>query len=140
MEIKRIEPPREFGVGKRGGTLRHCADVQLDADEQVTFVAAGGSEHDLVRKSWGYYATGSLNGRLPEHGLRPVLCIGVPREGESARRAYLMLVEPEGEPQFRDYLRGEGMEVVCWLDSDAALTEVAERLAGLQGSARDPGS
>ena len=28
MRIDPIEPPREFGVGTRGGTLRHVADVR----------------------------------------------------------------------------------------------------------------
>lgn len=128
MDLKRVEPPREFAVGRRGGRLRHCADVELDADEQVTFIGPTGSEHDLVRKSWGYYATASLNGRLPEHGLHAALCIGVPRDGESARRAYLMLVEAEQRESFEEYLAGEEMRVLCWLDDDEAIAAAAERL------------
>ena len=61
--------------------------IQLEPDEQVTFVTDSGSEYDVARKSWGYYATPSLNSRLAGFGLRGVLVRG------DDGKAYLFLVE-----------------------------------------------
>ena len=122
MRVDRIEPPREFEVGHHGGTLRHAADVALDADEQVTFVRPSGAEYDVVGKDWGFYATPSLNGRLRDHGLRAVLAVN------SSGRMYVLLVESGHEPAFEDYMALEGMRVVCWLDDDAAVADALGRL------------
>lgn len=112
MEVREHDPPRRFRVGAGEGIeLAHVADAELQPDEQLTFVTAG-TEYDVVRKDWGYYATPSLNARLPAHGLRPALC-----ENADGRRAVL-LVEPDREPAFRDYLAAEGMRVLAWLDDD----------------------
>ncbi len=71
MRVERRDPPREFQVGPV--TISHCADVELEPDEQITLVSGSGTEYDIVRKSWGYYATPSTNRRLAEHGLRAAL-------------------------------------------------------------------
>lgn len=124
MNLKRNEPPREFRVGSGAGiTIRHCADVELEPDEQVTFVTAGGTEYDVVRKVWGYYATPSLNGRLAAKGLRAVLV------RNEAGRLYLLLVERGCEPQFEAYAATERQGIVCWLDSDTAADRVVRALA-----------
>ncbi len=121
MEFKEIQPPREFEAGP-GITVRHCADVDLDPDEQVTFKTSGGTELDVVRKAWGYYATPSLNGRLRDHGLRAALVIG------ANGKMFVHLVEEGREAEFEGYLDGEEMRVVAWLDSDEAVSEAAARL------------
>lgn len=121
MRVHELKVARRFKVG--GIELSHAGDIELDADELVTFTAASGSELDVTRKSWGYYATPSLNGRLREHGLRAALAAG----GEPARM-YLLLVEDGEEQAFNDYLASEGMRVVAWLDSDAAVAEAERRL------------
>ena len=125
MRIRQLAPPREFGVGERGGTLHHAADLYLDPDEMVTFRAPTGSELDVTRKSWGYYLTPSLNQRLVEHGLRAALCAGVPRSAGEAPRMYVLAVETEGEAAFNAYLSAERMHVVAWLDSDDAVLRAA---------------
>ena len=126
MNLKPIEPPRTFTVGEPPLELRHCADVELAPDEQVTFTSPSGSELDVVRKSWGYYGTPSLNRRLPAHGLRPALAM-------SQGGMFVLLVEPEHEGDFLAYLEKQGMELLCWLDTDAAVNELAETLASKQG-------
>jgi len=120
MRLDPIEPPREFQVGEV--TLRHSADVELEPDEQITLVTGSGTEYDLVRKSWGYYATPSMNGRLAAHGLRAALAVNP--EGKLS----LLLVERGCEPQFDGYLAEQGMRVVSWLDSDEAVASALERL------------
>jgi SAM-dependent methyltransferase len=111
--VRGIDPPRRFRVGQDGSIeLSHVADVELGPDELITFRAESGSEHDVVRKAWGYYATGSLNRRLPEHGLRPALC------ANSDGRTTLLLVEPDRYGEFDAYLASEGMSVLAWLDRE----------------------
>jgi hypothetical protein len=122
VELRPIEPPRTFTVGEPPLTLRHCADVELAADEQVTFVSDSGTEFDVVRKSWGYYGTPSMNRRLPDHGLRPALAL-------SRGAVYLLLVEAGLEVEFSSYLDSQGMKLLAWLDTDAAVEELVSRLA-----------
>jgi hypothetical protein len=128
VKVTPIEPPRSFGVGKRGGTLHHVADVELGDDEVVTFRTGSETEFDVTRKSWGYYATPSLNGRLREHGLRAALAVGVPRTDGEPERMYLLLVEAGREDDFQTYIDAEHMRVVGWLDTDAAIAEAAKKL------------
>ncbi|MGH8574682.1 MAG: hypothetical protein ACREX8_19245 [Gammaproteobacteria bacterium] len=128
MRIEPVEPPREFGVGHRGGRLRHVGDAWLEPDEMITLRTDSGTELDVTRKSWGYYGSPSLNGRLRDHGLRAALAVGVPRDGEQANRMYLLLVEEGREDEFRAYLEAEEMKVVTWLDSDEAIARAAAAL------------
>lgn len=124
MKIDKKDPPRVFGVGKDNSIdIRHCADINLEADEQITFMTASGTEYDVVRKNWGYYAAPSLNGRLKDHGLRAVLV------KNQSGKLYLLLIEEGKETEFQTYLQDEEQEVVYWLDSDQAVRELCERLA-----------
>ncbi len=114
-------PPREFRVGKDGATrLSDCGRIAAAPDEQVTFLTEAGNEYDVVRKSWGYYATPSLNGRLKEHHLRAALI------RNAAKRYYVVLVEEGREGEFERYLADEESALVSWLDETAAL-ECIER-------------
>lgn len=121
MELTEKDPPRAFTVGEPPLELRHCADLELAPDEQVTFVTGSGTELDVVRKSWGYYGSPSLNRRLPDHGLRPALAL-------SRGAMYLLHVEAGSEEEFSAYIDAQGMELLCWLDNDGAVAEAAERL------------
>lgn len=111
MEITDVKPPRRF----KGKTveIRHCANITLEPDEQITFETESGTEYDVVRKSWGYYATPSINGRLKEHGLRGVLV------KNSVGRIYLLLIEQGKEADFEQYLIQEEMMVIMWLDGSS---------------------
>ncbi len=120
MNIDRREPPRTFEVGISGITLAHCADVQLDPDEMVTFVGPGEREYDVTRKSWGYYATPSLGGRLLAHGFRAALVRNI-----DTRQCFVVLVDVESVDGWRDYNRDERQEVVLWLDDFERLANLA---------------
>lgn len=112
MEIKELIPAREFAVGIRDVTLSHVADVTLKPNEQVTFLTEEGSEWDVVRKNWGYYATPSLGGRLKMNGLRA----GLTRSIQSGA-LFIILVDERFEPEWAEYCADEGQELVAWLDS-----------------------
>jgi len=119
MNISPKDPPRPFRVGADGAIeMRDCGSIALAPDDQVTFTTPDGGEFDVARKAWGFYATPSLNGRLPAHGLRPALC------GNPAGQLYLLLVETGSEAAFERYLAEQKMHVLCWLDAPQA----AERL------------
>jgi len=121
MKFVPQDPPRRFEVGF-GETLEmsDCGRLELEPDEQVTLTTPEGAEYDVARKSWGFYATPSLNARLVDFGLRGVLVRN--RIG----RYFVLLVERGHEEEFERYRTIEGLGIVTWLDTDEAL----ERLLG----------
>lgn len=116
MRFKEIIPPRAFEVGK-GESIEifDCAQVELAPNEQITLKTESGSEYDIVRKSWGYYATPSLNSRLKFFGLKTALVKSV------SSKFYILLVEIGKEEEFQKYLKIEELTIVCWLDDDRYL-------------------
>jgi hypothetical protein len=121
VNVHLLDPPREFRAGSL--KLHDCARIELQPHEQVTFVTAGGSEYDVARTPWGFYATPSLNGRLPSFGLRATLV------RNAVGKYFVLLVESGLEESFRDYCETETIEVVAWLDEDSTLEELAGRRA-----------
>jgi SAM-dependent methyltransferase len=120
MKVSERNPPREFQTGRGEPiVIRDCARIDLEPDEQVTFVTPSGAEYDVARKAWGFYATPSLNGRLLNFGLRAALIrsfIG---------KYYVLVVERGREADFDRYLALEDNELVRWLDNDEDLAAVA---------------
>lgn len=111
MDIKKIEPGRRFTVGKYTSIeLSHVADIRLAENELVTFLGNDGAAHDVCRTPFGFYATQSMNSRLPAHSLRPALV-----KNEMARY-YVLLVETGKEAAFDAYLEADRGELVAWLD------------------------
>ena len=87
MKYKEILPPRKFNAGSNQQIcIEHCADVYLKDNEQVTFISENGSEYDVAKKDWGYYATPSLNSRLVNQGFKSALV------KNSSGQFYIMLV------------------------------------------------
>ncbi|MBT4353469.1 MAG: hypothetical protein HOD13_02800 [Rhodospirillaceae bacterium] len=113
MRLKKIDPPRVFKVGSFDSSinLSHVIDLNLDPDEQVTLIGDNGGEFDICRKSWGYYATPSINHRLKDFGYRTCIV-------ESSGRRYLHLVEQEKINEYLKYLEEQRMKILFWLDED----------------------
>ena len=113
MRLKKIDPPRVFKVGSFDSSinLSHVIDLNLDPDEQVTLIGDNGGEFDICRKSWGYYATPSINHRLKDFGYRTCIV-------ESSGRRYLHLVEQEKINEYLNYLEEQRMKILFWLDED----------------------
>lgn len=124
MKFVPQEPPRRFEVGLPGQKflLRDCGRLSLAPDEQVTFITEGGAEFDVCRKSWGYYATPSLNSRLASFGLRAVLA------KSSDGKFFILLVEKGREGEFMRYMEHEQQKVVCWLDATPTLEDLERRM------------
>ena len=122
MKLKVIDPPRSFTVGHSRINLKDCAHIRLNPDEQVTFVTESGAEYDVARKSWGYYATPSLNGRLMRFGIRTALV-----KGEDGK-FFMHLIERGKEKEYEQYKQTENLTVVCWMDGDEAFSILEEKL------------
>ena len=123
MKVEPRNPPRLFEVGNTiKFKMRDCGSVRLEPDEQVTFTTESGAEYDLARKSWGFYATPSVNARLPQFGLRAVLV------KNPIDRFFVLLVERGKDAEFDEYVRVERLEIVCWLDSSESLARIERAL------------
>ncbi len=123
MKFKQNIPPRKFEAGFDVKIeISDCGEIQLEPDEQVTFVTSAGREYDVVRKSWGYYATPSLNGRLQSFGLKAVLV------KNRIDRFFILLVEEGKEDLFLDYAGKEPLEIICWLDNEEHLRELETKI------------
>ncbi len=123
MELKIIQEghPRKYIAGfefKR--EIVDCGDVFLDFDEQVTLKTESGTEFDVTRKNFGYYATPSLNDRLLRFQLRPVLC------KNRLNKFFILLVEVGKESIFEIYRTEEKLDVVLWFDDEASLLRMLD--------------
>ena len=119
MKINERKPPRIFTAGPAHSvSIKHAADIQLESNEQVTFLTESGTEFDVVKKEWGYYATPSMNTRLREHGLRAALV------SNQHAQLYLLLVEFGCESEFLAYLSSEKHRLLIWLDSDSNVNKI----------------
>jgi hypothetical protein len=116
MKFESRDPPRRFEVG--GAIMSDCGSARLSPGEQITFVTEAGGEYDVARKSWGFYATPSLNGRLGRFGLRPLLA------ANGAGKFFVLLLERGHEDELGAYLGAQNMRIVCWLDDEATLQSI----------------
>ncbi|RDV03166.1 hypothetical protein [Undibacter mobilis] len=121
MKIDAKTPPRCFTVKGAGleDVLCDCAHIRLEPNEQVTFITPNGAEYDVARKSWGYYATPSTNGRLKSFNFRTALVRA------STGRFFVMLVETDKIESFLAYLTADKQALVCWLDDEKDLARLS---------------
>lgn len=123
MKVSEKRPPRGYTVGRaKPITISDCGSIALEPDEQVTFMTSQGAEYDVARKSWGFYATPSTNGRLAQFGLRSALV------KNDQGRFYVMLVEKGHEQAFEQYLVDEANHVVAWLDDEESLRRIEKAM------------
>ena len=123
MKYKVNNPAREFKIGYQDSiTVRDCAHIELEPGELITLTTESGTELDILKKEWGYYATPSLNNRLPKFGLRSALV----RSPDG--RFFLVMIEDGKKKEFEKYLASENLEVVTWMDSNDSLENLRQKL------------
>jgi len=111
MKISEKKPPRSFFVGKDENIkIEDCASIQLDNNEQISFLTNDKKEWDVLKKDWGFYATSSINNRLCKQGFK---CALVKNKKGST---YIMLIEKNKLKLFENYLKREKNQIVMWLD------------------------
>ena len=111
MKLSEKKPKRSFFVGKNKKIkIEDCGSIHLDNDEMITFLTKDKKEWDVVKKSWGFYATPSINDRLYKQGYR---CALVKNKKGSL---YIMLIEKNKLNKFNSYILNEDNHVLMWLD------------------------
>lgn len=133
MKLVECDPPRTFKVGARGEiVLSDTGTVSLEIDEQITFKTPSGTELDVVRKDFGYYATPSVNKRLVDFRLRTALVRQVDNNN-----AYVLLVENGLEDRFHLYCERERLHVICWLSDNDTLDRIQRACGGTAPGTQD---
>lgn len=109
MEFKEINPPRKFQVGKNSSiSLSHVANIRLSDNEVVTFLTERGQEYDITAKSWGFYATPSLNSRLLLSEFASCLAKG------PNGNLYIHIVSRDKLESYELYCNVEQLEILYW--------------------------
>jgi len=122
MKITRLNPPRKFLVGAPPQiTLSDCGSIKLNPDEQITFLTDKKSQYDIVKKEWGFYATPSLNGRLPSFSIKPFLVKNL-----DSGRFFILLLEKGKDNIFEEYCKNENIAVIAELDDQNDLSKIEE--------------
>lgn len=103
------ETPRIFEIKKF--SIKDFGKIFLNDSEMVSFVTQSGKEFDFTAKSWGFYATPSVNSRLKNEGFKTALVVN------ENNQLYIMAVEKERMDAFFEYLKDEQENrILCWLD------------------------
>ena len=108
MKTDFLGKPRAFHIGEI--TIHDQGKVQLEPDELISFKQSNDKEMDVVAKSWGFYATPSMNGRLKQEGFKTALV------RNETRRFFIMVVDIDKMDNFLNYLKDEKQTLVEWLD------------------------
>jgi len=115
--------PRQFEVGnKEKFKIKDFGKIKLNENEQITFINEDGGEYDLAKKNWGFYATPSINSRLKNFGFRTLLI-----KNKKTKRFFIFLLENGKEKILNDYIRNEGLKIVCYLDDESTLTRIESK-------------
>ena len=118
MKVNKKIPPRKFKVGNGSIELMDAASIELEVNEQVTFISPDEKEYDIVRKEWGYYGTPSINGRLVKFGIKTALV-------KSPGNLYFIhLVEKEKLTDYINYINRENHIILCWLDEEKTISKL----------------
>ena len=109
MLFKEKNPPRLFEVGNaKKFNLRDCGLMKLENDEQITFITNSGSEYDVAKKNWGFYATPSINKRLKNNNFETFIVVN------KFKDFFIMIVYKNKKKIFLDYLRKNQLKKIPW--------------------------
>ena len=111
VKIKISKKPRIFKVGEENKIkIKEVGFVYLKNNEQITIINENKKKYDFVKKSWGYYATPSVNGRLKNEGFKTALV------KNSFNKYYIMVVDQKKIKIFRNYCKKENQTIIEWMD------------------------
>lgn len=111
MKTSFLDVPRLFTpTASSDQVIEDWGKIFLPLNSMVSFVTESGKEYDVCAKSWGFYATPSINARLKNQGFKTALV------KNAQGRLYVMLVEQEKLESFADFLKDENEVVEEWFD------------------------
>lgn len=90
--------------------IKDCGKMELEANEQITFITKGNNEYDFTSKDWGFYVTPSINRRLLNEGFKTALV------QNKIGNIYIMVVEKKKIDRFIKYCNENILEVIYWLN------------------------
>lgn len=103
--------PRKFDCGDKNHTeILDYGEIHLGDSELISFVMETGQRFDVVRKSWGFHATPSINQRLKKEGFKTALV------KNNLGRHFIMLVAIQRLEEFQNFCKQQETEVMTWLD------------------------
>ena len=110
MRVSLKNPPRVFSVGLKGNIkISDCGTLALEPNEQITFLADAGSEYDVVRKDWGFYATPSINKRLLKNNFFAYIV-----QNRKTKFFFIMIVNSTKSKSFLKYIKKENLVLIPW--------------------------
>ena len=108
MKVYKKKKPRIFLVSKKNNIfLKDVGRVYLQENENLTITSKNKKNFEICRKSWGYYATPSLNFRLKKSGLKAVLV-------KQKKKYFILLVDVKKKKEFYYYKKIENYKIIKW--------------------------
>ena len=102
---------RKFRPSKKSGVIiTEKAKIYLKHNEQITLIDNNKNQYDIVKKSWGYYSTPSINKRLKNNN--HIVCIVKNIENKTF---FLFSVNIKKKIEFNKYLNKNKIKVIKWL-------------------------
>jgi hypothetical protein len=106
MKIKLKKKFRKYKVGNI--TINDCGNIFLKNNEQLTFIHNKSQEYDVCKKSWGFYATPSINYRLKKNNFSTFIIIN------KEKRFGIHIVDNKKKKYHKKYLKSQSLKIISW--------------------------
>lgn len=106
MKIKKsnrkFRPSKKFNI-----TITEKAKISLENNEQITLIDQSKNEYDIVKKSWGYYSSPSINKRLVKNNYQAFLVQNI-----NNKTIFLFTVQKSKKRMMQDYIKKVGIKIL----------------------------
>tara|TARA_A100001011_G_C14256113_1_gene820170 strand:- start:334 stop:675 length:342 start_codon:yes stop_codon:yes gene_type:complete len=110
MRVLKKKKPRSFLVSQKNNiNLKDVGTVYLNDDEHLTITGNNKKIYEICKKSWGYYATSSINFRQKKNGFKTALV-------KQDRKFFVLIVDKDKRSNFKSYIKKENYKIIKWLD------------------------
>jgi hypothetical protein len=111
MNLIENKPYREFKPSSSSKiVIKDCGILELNDDEQITFIKDANKKYDFTAKEWGFYVTPSINRRLLNEGFKTALV------KNNFGDIFIMVVEIEKIDKFSNYCNENSLTILNWLN------------------------
>ena len=102
---------RKFKPSKKSGvSITEKAKIYMKHNEQITLIDINKNQYDIVKKSWGYYSTPSINKRLKNNNHEACIVKNIEK-----KTIFLFSVNIKKKIEFNQYLKKNNIKVIKWL-------------------------
>ena len=85
------------------------AKIYMKHNEQITLIDINKNQYDIVKKSWGYYSTPSINKRLKNNNHKACIVKNIEK-----KTIFLFSVNIKKKNEFNKYLKKNKIKVIKW--------------------------